>query len=79
MTIVSDATTWIVTYDCHSDDPRGVIYAVRVIMLLESSVMLLESSVMLLESSVMLLESSVMLLEPSIVFYNKYHRISTLK
>jgi hypothetical protein len=25
-TIVSDATTWSITYDHHSDDSRGVIY-----------------------------------------------------
>ncbi len=26
-----NATTWSITYDCHSDDSRGVIYAPRVI------------------------------------------------
>jgi hypothetical protein len=26
MMMVSDATTWSITYDCHSDDSRGVIY-----------------------------------------------------
>ena len=27
----SDATIWSVTYDCHSDDSRTVIYAPKVI------------------------------------------------
>ncbi len=26
MTIVGDITTWSITYDCHSDNSRGVIY-----------------------------------------------------
>jgi hypothetical protein len=26
MTIVSETTTWSITYDCNSDDSRGVIY-----------------------------------------------------
>jgi hypothetical protein len=29
MTIVSDAPSCGVTYDCHSDDSRGVIFAPR--------------------------------------------------
>jgi hypothetical protein len=29
MTIISDATTWSVTYKCHSGDSRGVIYSCK--------------------------------------------------
>ncbi len=37
MMIASEATTWSVTYNHHSDGSRGVIYAPRVtIMLLEN-------------------------------------------
>jgi hypothetical protein len=30
MTIINDATTWSVTYKCHSDDSRGVIYSCNI-------------------------------------------------
>jgi hypothetical protein len=26
MTIIADTTTWSITYNCHSEDSRGVIY-----------------------------------------------------
>jgi hypothetical protein len=34
MMMASDATTWSVNYNHHSDDSRGVIYAPRVIIML---------------------------------------------
>ncbi len=34
MTIVSVATTWSITYYCHSDDSRGVIYDRNILIML---------------------------------------------
>jgi hypothetical protein len=30
MTIINDATTWSIIYNCHSDDSRGVIYSCNI-------------------------------------------------
>ncbi len=37
MTIVSDATAWRSTFDCHSDNSRGVIYDRNILVIAQRS------------------------------------------
>jgi hypothetical protein len=48
MTIVSDASSYGITYDCHSDNSRGVTYVSRVINCNSQRVFIVQVSLMMI-------------------------------